>query len=564
MKRNKRSMTKEKSMKIEGELSSLKHTITSRKFLFFIASFILVFGTFLRMYHFHDFLLFEKDQVRDAILTEQVVNGERSWPVFGPTMRASGEEKTNLFHIGPIYYYFQIFSAMLFGNNAEVMAYPDLFFSILSLPLFFIFLRKYFGVRISLLLTLVYSVSFFSITYSRFAWNPNLIPFFSLLFLLSVYEFLRKQEEVSWWWVIGYAIAFGVGVQLHATTLILFSVILIGTTIFLLYKNRCVWKKILIMFVIALCLNAPQVISELSTSFANTRILFHFSEKSDHSESLSKKTTFSVIADTISCHIEANAYIFFSLGKKDCNYSFVKVWEQSDSGKRFRASVSWIECISISLFSLFGYALFFATFLVEKDKDKKYFLGLLLSFLSFFFLLMIPIVGGSEFKEFRYFLPVFFVPFFFAGFLMRSIRLLKIIVYIVSSILIGIALLGNGNAIIQKAHILFSQKGNDGHSVYYGETEKVVQYIQVLSGNAQKVYVMSEKIYTGNIFHPGSYIAEKNGYEFIRVFSAKEIPSGSPLFFLAENTGVYESVIQEVPVKSVKDFGKMRVYQLAY
>jgi len=551
-------------MIFKERLISLRNLIHSKNF--FLVSFLLILciGIFLRTYHFHDWLLFEKDQVRDAVFTEQVLTGEKSWPVFGPTMRASGEDKETLFHIGPVYYYFQILSAMIFGPEAEVMAYPDLLFSILSLPLFFFFLRKYFTENISLALMGVYAISFFIIKYSRFAWNPNLIPFFSLLFLFSAHEFLINKEKTRWFWVVSYAIALGIGVQLHATTLILFSAVFIVTTLFLFYKNRGIWKKIFVIIFLALCINAPQVVSEFSTGFTNTRILFHFSEKNDTSKTLSHKTTSAILADTLSCHLENNAYIFFSLGNKDCSYSFVKVLEKSPAGNRFRSTVSWIGLLGIFFFSFLGYISFWYKFFQEEDRNKKYFLGLLISFFSLFFVIMIPIVGGSEFKEFRYFSPVFFVAFFFVGFFIEwfvSSRKLK---YAVLFLLVGVASIGNIQVLADQVTILSSYEGNNGHAVYYGEVENIVKYMQEMTGSARKIYVMSEKIYTGNIFLPGAYVARKTGYELIRTFEIEDVPLGSPLFFLAINRGENELIIRGLPVKSVKNFGKMRVYQLEY
>jgi hypothetical protein len=106
---------------------------------------IILLGTFLRAYNLNDWLDFGDDQVHDAILVEAVVRGETAWPLLGPDMSKSGNGSTegssreNRFHIGPVYYYFQILSAKMFGTEPYRLAYPDLLFSILSIPLFFIF-----------------------------------------------------------------------------------------------------------------------------------------------------------------------------------------------------------------------------------------------------------------------------------------------------------------------------------------------------------------------------------------------------------------------------------------
>ena len=101
---------------------------------------IIAVGIFLRTYNFHDWLDFRLDQVRDAVLVGEVVDGGE-WPDFGPSMKKSGISKDALFHVGPIYYHFQIISAKIFGDYPDKMAYPDLIFSILSIPLFYFFLK---------------------------------------------------------------------------------------------------------------------------------------------------------------------------------------------------------------------------------------------------------------------------------------------------------------------------------------------------------------------------------------------------------------------------------------
>ena len=64
-------------------------------------------GTFLRTYHFHDWLYFYPDQARDVVLAQDVLNGQSAWPLLGPIAASTP------FKLGPIYYYFQILSGKL-------------------------------------------------------------------------------------------------------------------------------------------------------------------------------------------------------------------------------------------------------------------------------------------------------------------------------------------------------------------------------------------------------------------------------------------------------------------
>lgn len=525
---------------------------------------IILIGIFLRTYHFQEWLRFENDQVRDIVITEQAIDSEKLWPLLGPTMRASGETKEDLFRIGPMYYYFQIISASVFGLSASSMAYPDLLFGILSIPLFFYLFKRYFNTNISLILSGILAISFFAIRYSRFAWNPNSISFFVLLFLVSAHEFLVKKEKVSWFWVGVYGIALGVGVQLHATALLFFSFAWVIIAIHLFINKNTVWKKLLVTLLLACILNIPQVVSELRTGFENTRTLFHFSTRNDSSESSEKRSLFPVFADTLSCHIESNIYLLFSFQQENCNYSYVKMLEKNRAGKIFRETVFWPELIATFIFSILGYFFLGYRFRKEQDLSKKYFLGLIILFSILFFVLIFPIIGAG-FKEFRYFGLVFFVPFVLFGLMIDFLFQKKKKVYVFVVVLMSIFVVAsNMYSIYTVARQLSLQNKNDGHSVYFGEVKNIVRYMKDISISSEKIYVMSERIYTGNIFLPASYVAKQEGYELIKTLDSEIVPKGMPLFFLAENKDAYESIVRNIPVKSVRNFGLMRVYQLEY
>jgi len=97
---------------------------------------VILAAIFLRAWHFHDWLFFKMDQARDALLIKQALGNGLGWlPLLGP--KAGG---THL-NLGPAFYYFQYISAFLFQSaHPAVLAYPDLLFSILSIPLFYFFL----------------------------------------------------------------------------------------------------------------------------------------------------------------------------------------------------------------------------------------------------------------------------------------------------------------------------------------------------------------------------------------------------------------------------------------
>lgn len=528
---------------------------------FLILGLIMVVGVFLRTYQFHDWLLFENDQARDAVIISQIASDGTSWPLLGPSMRSSGDTQDVLFRIGPIYYYFQIISANIFGSEPDKMAYLDLLLGIFSIPLLYYLLKRYFSENISLLSAGLYTVSFFAIKYSRFAWNPNSIPFFAMLFVLSLHEFVSKKEKTSWKWVVTAGISLGIGVQLHATILLLFPLVLMITAGYLLKKNMQIWRKIVAVIILAFFINIPQVISEWQTGFANSRALFNSPVKEGRAD---KKSKISIIADNASCHMEANAFLLSSLGQESCNYDFVKAFENNKAGRAFRAESPWLEMLAILFFSISGYSLLIYRFKNEKEKEKRYFLGLIIVFVSAFFAIMLPVIG-SNFKEFRYFNPVLFVPFILFGLIIdflikKRTRIFLLLALIAIVFVIGANLASLGST----AGILAKHEGNDGHAVFLGETEDIFGYIKnkTVLENFDKAYLMSEDSYSGNIFFPGSYIAKQYGYELIKTPSPENVPKGMPLFLIASNEGSMPGSKDGRAVKNADNFGLMRIYEL--
>jgi 4-amino-4-deoxy-L-arabinose transferase-like glycosyltransferase len=205
------------------KISDLKNSIKKVPTHIWILLLITVVGTFLRTYHFRDWLIFNSDQARDATVIENILNGKKTWLMLGP------EAGSTLFDLGPWFYYLEAVSAKIFGNAPDKLAYPDLLFSILAIPLFYIFAKKYFKRNLSLLLTFFLSTSSFMIFYSRFASNPNSIPFFSLLFFLGMLILLNSEEKRFFWGAAMVGIGIGVGLQLH---ILLFFVMPVVVSLF--------------------------------------------------------------------------------------------------------------------------------------------------------------------------------------------------------------------------------------------------------------------------------------------------------------------------------------------
>jgi hypothetical protein len=137
---------------------------------------IIALGIFFRTYHFSDWLLFEIDQTYDTrIISPAIENGIENLPLLGPT--AGGGRALRL---GPAFYYIEYIGASIFGDTPVGHALPVLILSILSIPLFYLFIRRYFNTRVSLALLAIFSISAYLVLYGRFSWSPNVYFLFKL------------------------------------------------------------------------------------------------------------------------------------------------------------------------------------------------------------------------------------------------------------------------------------------------------------------------------------------------------------------------------------------------
>ena len=528
---------------------------------------IVLVGIFLRTYSFHNWLLFEADQVRDATLVEQVIKGETAWPQFGPTMRKSGISEDKLFKLGPIYYYFQIVSVKLFGNVPVSLAYPDLLFSILTIPLFYYFLRRYFQHNFSLAATGILAISFFAIQYSRFAWNSNSIPFFVLLFLLALHEFLVKKEKVAWGWATMLGIAIGAGVQLHAILIVLFLTTTFCILIFSMRQNWRSWNKWALVFLVVLLLNAGQLIADGKNNFTNVKAFVSFPAKNKQVQLEEKILNF---AQTVSCNFEANTFLLLSeagtdsvsAGSASCNFDYLKDFGSGKFSKILKKPAFWFWIVPRNIFSIFGYLALVYFFFKEKEEKRKNFLGLIILFLVINFFVMLAINSGG-FKEFRYFIQVFFVPFILLGLLLNFLRQKNTkargIIFIIIFVILAIF---NLNSLWSAAGKLQAQEASDNNSVFLGEAESMVAYLG--SEKQSEIYLAGEKGYLDNFFKPLSYLAKSQKFDIIRIEDETDLISGKALFFLKKNekTRNIQMQIAGRKIKKESVFGQLIIYNL--
>lgn len=492
---------------------------------------IMLVGVFVRTYRFHDWLYFYPDQARDVNLVGDVLLGKSSWPLLGPIAASTP------FRLGPVTYYFQIASAAAFGFSPESLAYPDLLFGILAIPLLYVFLRRVLRERTALALTGLYSVSFYAIRYSRFAWNSNSIPFWSLLFLLSLSEFLHAKGRTAWPWIVALGISLGVGIQLHTVLLVLLPALSALSAAYSIRSERGVWKKWAAVIAIAFLLNAGQVASEAGTGFRNTRYFFSvLDDRSPHEGGGIVQNS----ALDLACHAQAYADFVTSLSASDdtcvTRASFVfgsSGFSDRTSYRLFLAAICFGFLLLVSGTVLLAYRL-----RNETDSRRRIVFGVSLSYGILTFLVMLPVVGHNG--QVRYLLPVIALPFLFLGLWWDSLpALLPKAVRGLPFVLLAVLFAMNARTILSEARLHASMIRSDARYVVLDELEALRDAIVARSAPRKTAYVFGGQKYLQNYFAPLSYVASLEGFTIARGGrDIGNVPAGAPVFFIAQSRDI--------------------------
>jgi hypothetical protein len=379
-----------------------------------IAIFIAIIAAaiFVRAYNFNDWLYFKMDQSRDAILIKNIVdNGPGYLPLLGARAGAVDLEQGFL-RLGPIFYYFQYASALIFHSTQPyVFAYPDFLFSILAIPILYLLVRLYFSREHSLMIMAMYAFSFIIIQYSRFAWNPNSLQFFLLLAFYGLLKFLNeKDKKKSRWWLALWAIGIVVGSQLHFFGF--FS--LIGISGLMIFFHRKLWRKnnikecfkkhmlkkiiasVGIVFSIVAIFYVPVVISESKNKLQNTKNFL---------EALSAKPENKPFVEKIQKDITENVKYYCLITTSQCY--------ESSSKKEIPAIIITV------LILLFGFILAARSLKRETNQQKVDFLTLFFVWFAVFTILTIPV--SFQLRP-RFFIVVFAIPFIALGFIFEYLQ----------------------------------------------------------------------------------------------------------------------------------------------
>lgn len=217
---------------------------------------LLVFAAYLRLFNISGYMTFLGDEGRDVLVVKRMIV-DHKWTLLGPTASVGG------FFLGPIYYYFMMPFLWMWRLDPTGPAVMVALFGIATVYLVYRAGRDMFHPWVGIVASTLYALSPVVIAYSRSSWNPNLVPFFSLL---TIYWLWRFSVSGKYRYALLAGMGLGIGLQLHYLFLFLFPVA------FLWVKPR-MWIALGLGFVSGY---APFLLFELRHGFPNTRSIIQF------------------------------------------------------------------------------------------------------------------------------------------------------------------------------------------------------------------------------------------------------------------------------------------------
>lgn len=178
---------------------------------------IVLIGAILRLYKIDQYMTFLGDEGRDVIIVRRFLTQGDIF-LIGP-----GTSIGNMY-LGPFYYYMMA-PALLLANFSPVG--PAVQIAVLSLvTIVFIYLvgKEWFSGKAGLIAAFLYSISPTVIIYSRSSWNPNIMPFFALLSVYSIWRVFKKNEH---YWLIVLGFSYAAVLQSHYLGLLLAPTLLV-------------------------------------------------------------------------------------------------------------------------------------------------------------------------------------------------------------------------------------------------------------------------------------------------------------------------------------------------
>ena len=267
---------------------------------YFIAVLLFIaIAAFLRLYRIEEFATFLGDQGRDAIVMKDIITFQ-DFTALGPITSVGS------IYLGPFYYYFMAPWLGLFGLNPVGPAIGVALINVAGLLFMYFAVKDLINKQTALLSVVFAAFSSVLVEFSRFSWNPNLLPAASFF---AVYATIKSIRTAKWYWFAAVGALVSAAVQLHYLAIFLLPFIA-GSVIYWLAtdkKNKWIIKaRNLIVSAAGFALViSPFIIFEIKHKFPNMNSVIRFSN-----ENRDKGGTYSPLANLLDTTNKFTQYIF--------------------------------------------------------------------------------------------------------------------------------------------------------------------------------------------------------------------------------------------------------------
>lgn len=193
------------------KLKSLKNWILVNKVEVFLLVGILLIASFLRLWRIDEYLPFLGDEGRDVRVVRRFLT-DFDLMFVGPRTSIGD------MYLGPMYYYLIAPFLLLWRFSPTGPAVFVALLSVMTVFLVWFVARGWFGKVAGIAASLLYAISPVVVGLSRHSWNPNIMPFFSLL---SIYNIWRVWSKKDFRWLVVLGISFAFVLQSHYLGLLL-------------------------------------------------------------------------------------------------------------------------------------------------------------------------------------------------------------------------------------------------------------------------------------------------------------------------------------------------------
>lgn len=225
---------------------------------------ILLCAAYLRLWRIADYMTFLGDEGRDALVVKRMIV-DHKFTLLGPTASVGG------FFLGPIYYYFMLPFLWAWRLDPSGPAFMVGLFGVATVYLVYVVGKKLGDTWTGLVAASLYALSPLTIAYSRSSWNPNLVPFFALLFLYLTWQGVRLKRPSFLFWA---GLSLGIGMQLHYLFIFLIPVVVLWRV--LRARKSIPFTMALWWFAGFLIGFSPFLAFELRHGFPNTQSITRF------------------------------------------------------------------------------------------------------------------------------------------------------------------------------------------------------------------------------------------------------------------------------------------------